>query len=322
MCKDKVSIIVPVYNSEKYIVACIQSVLQQTYANWELILINDGSSDTSEAICQSYADIDERIILISQKNRGVSGARNSGIEKASGKYFTFVDSDDELERNALEVLVRDIHAHNADMVSATKKLVFTDGCFRFTHNDGAIYVHNGNEMIKRSLAYDDHTRSLHAKLLTRELIGDIRFVEGHNINEDGYFLFECYKKKPKVVQHHVSEYVYYIRDGSASNSRFSDKYLDMIFFCDLKMKYIRENMPELLDEAKNMVVRTHLLFLQVLCRTMDKKYRKVQKQSVQTVRKMHSYYRPINDHHKKLVWLVSHGMFPLYKWVYRMKFKK
>lgn len=315
MCKGKVSIIVPVYNSEKYIEACIQSVLRQTYTNWELILVNDGSTDTSETICRSYAEADDRIVLISQKNRGVSGARNTGIEKASGAYFSFVDSDDELEKNALECMVQDIIAYNADMVSATKRRVFSDGREQINRNDGTVFVYEGDEMLKRSLAYEDETRALHAKLISRDLIGETRFIDGHNINEDGYFLFECFQKKPKVVQRYVSAYVYYIRDGSASNSKFSDKYLDMLFFCDLKMEYIRTHMPELLDDAKNMAVRTNLLFLQVLCRTTDKKYRETQKRCVKTVRDWRSHYKPINKHHRKLAWLVAHGLYPAYRWL-------
>lgn len=320
MSEDKVSVIVPVYNAEKYLNMCIHSIQEQTHANWELLLINDGSTDGSETICRSFAKADERIRLISQKNQGVSAARNAGLAHAAGDYITFVDSDDELEKDALEVLLKDIKQHRADIASATKDAVWPDGRRQSLHNDGTVSICEDDEMVKRSLQYDDFTRSLHAKLFTRELLCNVRFAEGHNINEDGYFMFECYVKKPKVVQHNVCLYGYHHWENTASRGRFTDKYLDMLYFGEMKMQYIQEHMPQFMDEAKDMVVRTNLLFLQVLCRSRDKKYREVQKQCVQTVRALHGYHRPINSHMKRLERIVRFGLYPLYKRIYRMKF--
>lgn len=315
-----VSIIVPVYGTEKYLPACIDSLCNQTYPYIEVILVDDQSPDNCPAICDAYAEKDARVKVIHQKNKGVSGARNTGIEAANGEYFCFVDSDDTLEANAIEIMLNDILAYGADMSSATKSLVAEDGSVQSRFADGQISVFEGDEMIKRSLLYDHHTRALHSKLLSRRLIEDIRFVEGHNINEDGYFLFECYKKRPKVVQHNVSLYRYYIRSGSASTGKFSEKYLDMLYYCDLKRKYIESCMPEFLEYAYDMEVRTNLLFLQVLCRTADKKYRELQKQCTKTVRKLHKYHHPANSHLKRLEGIVVCGLYPLYKKMIRIKY--
>lgn len=322
MHKDKVSIIIPVYNAAKYLDACIQSVLRQTYDNWELLLVVDGATDNSEEICQHYADLDNRICVISQKNKGVSTARNTGISKATGEYLTFVDSDDELELTAIEVLVGDIIAYDADIASGAKKIIAANGHGSCKYDDGAIHIYEAEEMIKRSLLYDDHTRALHAKLFTRAFLGEIRFVDGHNINEDSYFLFQCYAKLPKVVQHNISAYKYFHRENSLSRGNFSDKYLDMLFFCDLKCKYISEKMPELTDYANDMAVRTNLLFLQVLCRTTDIKYKAVEKQCTQMVRRLYRYHHPINDHHKKLAAIVACGLYSAYKLAVRLKYYK
>ena len=322
MTNALVSIIVPVYGTEKYLSDCIESLLKQTYPQIEIVLVDDQSPDSCPAICDAYAQKDERVRVIHQKNKGVSGARNTGIDAATGEYFCFVDSDDTLEANAIEILLNDILAYGADMSSATKSLVAEDGSVQAKSADGQIFVYEGDEMIKRSLLYDDRTRSLHAKLFSRRLIEDIRFVEGHNINEDGYFLFECYKKKPKVVQHNVDLYRYYFRPGSASNGRFAEKFFDMLYFCNLKRAYIEENMPEFLEHAYDMEARTNLLFLQVLCRTADKQYNGIQKQCIQTVRKLKKFHRPVNSHLKKLEWIVSLGLFPLYKKIIQLRYYK
>jgi glycosyltransferase involved in cell wall biosynthesis len=322
MTNALVSIIVPVYGTEKYLSDCIESLLKQTYPQIEIILVDDQSPDSCPAICDAYAQKDERVRVIHQKNKGVSGARNTGIDAATGEYFCFVDSDDTLEANAIEILLNDILAYGADMSSATKSLVAEDGSVQAKSADGQIFVYEGDEMIKRSLLYDDRTRSLHAKLFSRRLMEDIRFVEGHNINEDGYFLFECYTKKPNVVQHNVDLYRYYFRPGSASNSRFAEKFFDMLYFCNLKRAYIEENMPEFLEHAYDMEARTNLLFLQVLCRTADKQYNGIQKQCIQTVRKLKKFHRPINSHLKKLEWIVSLGLFPLYKKIIQLRYYK
>lgn len=99
-----ISVIIPVYNVEKYLKECIESVLEQTYSNLEILLIDDGSTDKSLEICESYANIDERIVVIHQINKGLSSARNIGIENACGEYLVFVDSDDCINKMMIEKL--------------------------------------------------------------------------------------------------------------------------------------------------------------------------------------------------------------------------
>lgn len=315
-----VSIIVPVYGTEKYLPSCVDSLLSQTHSPIEVVLVDDQSPDACPAICDEYAVKDGRVRVIHQTNKGVSGARNTGIEAATGEYFCFVDSDDLLEPHAVETLLKDISEYSADMASAAKSLVQADGSVKCDAADGLVTLYEGDQMLRRSLAYGDYTRSLHGKLLSAELIRDVRFAEGHNINEDGYFLFECYKKMPRVVHRNVSVYRYFYREGSASNSRFSEKYFDMLYFCDLKKRYVEEQHPALLEDACNMEVRTHLLFLQVLCRTNDKKYREAQRASVKVVRRLRRYHRPVNRHHRRLEKIVAWGLFPLYKKLIRLRY--
>ncbi len=103
--KDKVSVVVPIYNVEKYLPKCIESIQMQTYNNLEIILVNDGSTDSCLKICEKYKKLDKRVIIINKENGGLSDARNFGIEKATGKWITFIDSDDYVEKDYIETLM-------------------------------------------------------------------------------------------------------------------------------------------------------------------------------------------------------------------------
>lgn len=315
-----VSIIIPVYGTEGYLPACIESVCAQTYPDLQIILVDDGSPDRCGAICDEYARRDPRITVIHQENRGVSAARNAGICRASGEYLMFVDSDDELEPNAVEVLLADIQRYGADMASASKRVIARDGSVQETINDGSVEVYEGEELLRRSLGYERFSRSLHGKLFTMAFAGDLRFDEGHDLNEDGYYIFQCALRRPKVVQHNVCLYRHFYRENSASNAAFSDKYLDMLYYCGRKMDHIREHLPQWEDEAKSMAVRTNLLFLEALCRTTDGKYRKIERECIRTVRELYAYHRPVSSHHRRLARIVRLGLYPLYKRLVRAKY--
>ena len=315
-----VSIIVPVYGTEDYLPACIESLQKQTYPHMEIILVDDQSPDGCPAICDAYAQKDPRIRVIHQKNTGVSGARNAGLDAATGDFVAFVDSDDELYPDAIRILLQDVSDHGADIASALKHAVDKNGNAHCSHEDGEITVFRDDDPLLLSLAGDRNTNSACAKLFKAVLIREIRFEVGKNIHEDGFFLFRCYCRKPVLVQHNVGVYRYNAREGSGSRQTFSDKYLAMLYYCERKKEMIAEQYPQYTDQLKNMEVRTNLLFLQVLCRTADKQYTGIQKQCIQTVRKLKKFHRPINSHLKKLEWIVSLGLFPLYKRVIRRRY--
>lgn len=308
-----VSIIVPIYGTEAYLPACIDSIRNQSYKNIQIILVDDQSPDGCPEICDRYAQMDSRILVIHQENKGVSGARNTGLACAAGNYIMFVDSDDEIYPDAVKLLVQDAAMYDADMVSAIREgIVVSEDC--------EVAVYEGEQSLVMSLEEEDNANNVWAKLFKAELVRDIRFVEGMNINEDGFFLFECYLKKPVVVQHNVPIYHYNFRTDSASRGGFSDKYLSILYFCERKKELIAEHYPQYMEQAHNMEVRTNLRFLDVLCKTTERKYRELQKQSIRTVRRLYRYHKPLNDHHRMLAWIVKHGLYPLYKWAVRMKY--
>lgn len=128
---EKISVIVPIYNSEKTLKKCIESIIGQTYSNIEIILVNDGSQDTSLDIMKEYKEKDSRIIMISQPNKGLSCARNTGIKNATGDYITFIDSDDYIEKDMLEDTINIFKKHDCDVVRNNYKLAYKGGSVKF-----------------------------------------------------------------------------------------------------------------------------------------------------------------------------------------------
>jgi glycosyltransferase involved in cell wall biosynthesis len=315
-----VSIIVPVYGTEKYLPACIESICRQTYSDLEIILVDDQSPDKCPEICDSYAQKDSRITVIHQQNKGVSGARNTGLQHATGDYVMFLDSDDELYPEAVEILLSDSQSYEADVVSASQRIVGTNGNVISVEADGSCSVLKNEKSLLLSLAGDENTVSACAKLFNKDFLQDICFCEGKNIHEDGFFLFQCCLKEPVWVQHNVEVYQYNLRDGSNSRQRFSDKYLSMLYYCDCKKALLKEYGYQYDDQVRNMEVRTRLQLLDLLCSTTDKKYEALKNESVKLVSDLYRYHVPINNHHKKLAWIIARGLYPVYKILVRFKY--
>ena len=324
MSKSKVSVIVPIYNSEQYLPICIESIQRQTYMNLEIILVDDGSTDNSLNICKEYALQDHRIKVIHQENSGVSAARNVGIDLSEGEYVTFVDSDDELLENGISLLVNDIEQFGADIAAASKVYITPEKkeVSRNLSNVEEISVFSGIECLKLSLAIDRRMTSCHGKLFRRQFIMDIRYEEGKRINEDFYFVFLCCMKKPRLTYRNQEVYKYFHRESSATHDAFGDKYFDMLYFAQQKKKLIENNYPELLSEAINMEVGMHLFLLNMLCKTNDIMYRNDTNDSIKFVKNNYKNYHTNNGFEKKLAWIVAHGLYPLYKALVRLKYHR
>ena len=319
---DLISIIVPVYGTEDYLSSCIESICGQTYSHLQIILVDDQSPDSCPKICDAYAQKDSRITVIHQKNTGVSGARNTGMRSAIGKYIMFVDSDDELHPKAVELLLREAKRYGADIVSGNMQRVDEWIDFDFCCKDNERMIFRNDESILLSLKGDLRTESACANLFKRDIVCDIWFAEGKNIHEDGFFMFQCYEKKPLLIQLNRSIYQYKVREGSSSRQIFSDKYLSMLYFCERKKEVISMNYPQYIEDAYNMEVRTNLQLLDLLCYTAKKEYRQLQKQCLQTVRKLCSYHKPIRSHHKQLAWIVCARLYFIYKILIRLKYNR
>lgn len=303
-----VSIIVPIYNAEKYLDSCIQSVLRQTYTNWELILIDDGSTDKSGRIAEEYGFADERITDFHQKNLGVSLARNQGIDEATGNYVVFLDADDELIEDCLAKTVNIAEETNADVVagrSCENQELFQDRI-----------IWTGAEALENSLKDHLFTYSACAKLIRREFIGKTRFTPDIRINEDSYFVFQLLCKQNVFVL--TNDVIYFYRANSESSSRtvFSEKYFDILKVSDLKYKKIEEQFPQMHDLAKNMLLKARMNVLRILAvRTRDE-YRDVEKKLLEYILDNKEDYIPSSKECNQWMFILSHHLFYVYKFAH------
>lgn len=174
--KNKVSIIVPIFNTSQHLVKCIKSIMNQSYKNLEIILINDGSTDNSLELCQRLALEDDRIKVFSQENKGLSTTRNLGIGYATGDYICFIDSDDYLENDMIEVLLKNAISANAD-VSSIRAFVHTrDGEIRKYSNDPrSINIYDNIDKIVNAYANGNISIAVWDKMFKKTFIEKVRF---------------------------------------------------------------------------------------------------------------------------------------------------
>ena len=226
MNNELISIIVPIYNTEKYLHQCLDSILNQTYTNFEVLLVNDGSTDSSGMICQEYVGRDSRFRYFEKDNGGVASARNLGLERSGGAYITFIDSDDWIEPNYLEVLYTALKESNTDVAISTYKRFAQDGVFylRSYSREDDEFLNIGTrsrdyflEILPRLGELDHSFYSISSKLIKREIIGNLLFDEQISYAEDLNFFFHLYLGVESVV--YVRDYTYIYRTHDASTSQ-------------------------------------------------------------------------------------------------------
>lgn len=244
MKKPLISVIVPVYNVEKYLEICLDSILCQTYHNIEIILVNDGSTDNSRAICEKYVEKDNRVRLINQKNKGLSGARNTGINHANGDYIAFVDSDDKILNNMYEVLFNNIKKTNAD-ISICDFMKVKDLTLKqnvdLTENL-VLQIYNTDEIVSKFLRVNSTEQffSVWNRLYRAELFDNIEFTEGI-INEDVDFSYKIFLKSKFICVSNEKLYCYNIGNNSITRNKLSPKDLDLFTSWNNVLEYAKSN---------------------------------------------------------------------------------
>lgn len=217
---ELVSVITPLYNTENYVEECIKSVICQSYKNWELIIVDDGSTDRSGDICEIYSKIDRRIKVFHQNNGGQSKARNLALKKCSGHYYIFLDSDDRLADNAIENLYSAITSYKADICYGGIRL-FGIGKEQELYHCGHISILDSREACRRMFLHDGLDSNTFAKIYKAELWADVRFPEG-TIFEDVPIMYKIVLKSKKNVQCDFCVYEQRSREGSTTRSEFSN----------------------------------------------------------------------------------------------------
>ncbi|MBQ8795845.1 MAG: glycosyltransferase [Clostridia bacterium] len=213
-----ISVIVPAYNAEKTIEKCINSISCQSYENLEIIVINDGSKDTTEEIVSKLAEIDKRIKLITIPNVGVSHARNTGLEYVTGDFVTFVDADDTIESGMYEHLIELLRRYDADISHCSYSTIFPDGRVVPVGNVGKVIVQSKDEALDSLISGRYFAGGLCNKLYKSVLIKDIRLNEKIKINEDVLMNFEIFRNADKSVYSDKALYNYFQYDTSATHT--------------------------------------------------------------------------------------------------------
>lgn len=220
---DKISIIVPIYNTAEFLEKCLNSLQAQTYKNLEILMIDDGSADTSGMICKKYAAEDERFQYIFQKNAGVSSARNKGLELATGEYIGFCDSDDWIDEDMYETLYALICEKKADVAVVDFIREKGESLNQEKEKNGEIYSFDGYGAILEMMKDGVFAGHLFNKLIRRSLIEDIWLNEKIAIFEDSLFMWDVFFQAKKVVFKNVVKYHYCYHTESAMNHKFQEK---------------------------------------------------------------------------------------------------
>lgn len=254
-----ISIIVPVYNVEKYLHRCVDSILKQTFTDYEIILVDDGSTDSSAQICDEYASIDSRIRVIHKENGGLSSARNAGLDAARGKYVGFVDSDDYVSSDMYEKLVAAlgddteaisncmyVRAYESGETSASRVPHFESESFEAEKFLEELLLHVGDV-------------SVCTKLFFREAIGDLRFPVGI-LNEDLVFIINYISKLKRI--HFVGSvgYYYFVRENSIT-SGFGKTFIDMQKNALWVLDCVRNEYPSLAKQALRFALYQNMAYL-------------------------------------------------------------
>ncbi|MBC2580565.1 glycosyltransferase [Clostridium sp. DJ247] len=239
---SKISIIVPIYNVEKYLEKCLKSILGQTFKDFELILVNDGSPDNCGCICDIYSKLDSRIRVIHKENGGLSSARNAGIDLATGEYIGFVDSDDWIDVNMYESLYSIAKETDADIVQCRFKESYDEEINNIKNNTNKFKWVDKFDALNNLIAYGEtHVQMVVAwnKLYKKNLFNGIRFPNG-KIHEDEFTTYKLLYKSNKIALTEDELYYYRQTPNSIMNAKFNKKRLDYLEALKETLSFFKE----------------------------------------------------------------------------------
>ncbi len=285
MSKADISIIVPIYNAEKYLRKCIDSLVNQTKKELEIILVNDGSTDSTEQIIESYKD--ERIKNYKNKNQGIGKTRNFGIEKATGKYLMFLDSDDFLEKDACEVLYNKAEINKLDIVICDFYKIYDNGNIEEEHQPSF-----KNTSLKDNPNILSENLAPWAKIYKRDLIvkNNIKFIENLKY-EDAPFVLEALDKAKKIGKIDQCLNYYAIHDNSETTVR-DKRVFDILKILDIIRKYFKnkEYIKESLDRLTVRIITNY---------TIQQRYQKDKKIATKFIDEAFDYMKKEVPDYKK-----------------------
>lgn len=275
MCE--ISVICPVYNVKLYLKRCINSILLQSYKNFELLLIDDGSTDGSEVICNTFEKKDSRIRVIHQENQGVSAARNIGLDHAKGTYIAFIDADDIVNSKYLEQLYNNLTKNNADIsICNYFHFVSEDDIKNWNVRSDSIRIYSGREACRKMYISDNDALSmvtLWGKLIPKNMFDNIRFPIGR-IHEDQFVLYKILYKCEKCIEIKEQLYGYRYNPTGIINSTFSNSRYDDILAMDYAIDFYKKKNDKELVLAANRLRESLIAKYSIMARRA-KKYKNI-----------------------------------------------
>ena len=320
--KDMISVIIPVYNVEQYLRECIDSIINQTYNNFEIILVDDGSTDGCPEICDEYAKKDRRIKVVHKKNGGASSARNAGLDIACGRYVSFVDSDDIIDNMMFETAVNSMNNDNSDIY------IFYGNEFHSRTEISNKQTYNYYEVINKNeclykLFNENVGEQLWNKVFKLSLWNNIRFPVGR-ISEDIYVLYKVIENAQIIT--YDSKVLYYIRTrvGSVTRSRVVN--FDVLDSNKKRYEYIASNIPELKNDAFTSYMYAALgVYDNIICYDSDNKRKgeilKLIKEGYKIVKKNNSRSTKRKIQYFLVVYF-THLYDIIFKYIDRNKYRK
>lgn len=315
-----ISIITPVYNSEKYLKRCVDSILNQTYSNFELILVDDGSADKSPQICDEYARKDSRIVVIHQKNQGQAVARNKALDICKGDYISFIDSDDYVNPQMLEILLNIIKASDSD-VAVCGYIQGEEDSHNWKTKSSSLETrtYKGKDFVRKCILENNHRCwLLWDKLYKREVFAKIRLPEGR-IYEDSATMYRLLYNTDKVINCNSVLYYYFENCDSTVNKQFSLKRLDILIFIQEMIEFFTENdEKELLDWANRYYLFTIAdLYIKANKSNLDSSILKELKRKLKSHYHQEKVKYPITIKTYPQVFEVLHPKYSKYYWLFK-----
>lgn len=248
MSKPLISIIVPIYNVEKYLPKCIESIIGQTYKDLEIFLVDDGSTDSSGIICDRYKAKDKRIHVLHKKNGGLSDARNVAIDIATGQYVFFVDGDDYINRKTIASLYENASKTGADIVTTDYVALFEYESPKYERPTNSVVVLNTQDALENLMYQKDVKTSAWGKLYKSELFSGIRYPKG-KICEDLPTTYLLFAKAKLICLTKTKMYYYLQRSNSILNSNFNVGRMDALDFAEHETSFIQKKYPSIVKSA-------------------------------------------------------------------------
>jgi len=253
---ELISIVIPVYNVEKYLDACMKSVLRQTYRNLEIILVDDGATDKSGQMCDRYAETDLRVTVVHKENGGLSDARNKGISHAKGKYIMFIDSDDVVSLDFVEYLYKLLKGNSADIAICDPVHCYPDKEIVF-ERENRKKIMEAEDAIIEMLYQKSFLVAAWGKIYKKEYFDETTFPYGM-LFEDSAVMYKIFDKAEKIVYGNAKLYGYMHRDGSITTQTFTMRDTDILTISNQMVEYMSDRSTKMQKAARAYQMNAHM----------------------------------------------------------------